>query len=215
MYLVKTPRYIKAAYPSLIWDIKKQNTLFLTFDDGPAPQATDKILNMLADYNAKATFFCIGKNVQQHIEIYNEILLRGHATGNHTFHHLNGWKTDTQTYMADVAACQNYVTSNLFRPPYGRITPQQIKALKKQYKIIMWDVLSGDFDEASDANQCTKNVIENATDGSVIVFHDSEKCGKKVIQSLPAVLEYFSGNGFAFDLISAPIINPPFPIHND
>lgn len=199
MYFVKTPFYLKTVYPSLIWDIKKKNTLYLTFDDGPIPVVTEEILNMLRSYNASATFFCIGENINQNKNIFENLKKDGHAIGNHTYHHLNGWKTDLDKYIEDVRLCDNEFSTPLFRPPYGRIGFQQIQQLKKQYKIIMWDVLSGDFDVDADAAKCTKNVIENSVEGSIIVFHDSLKAKDRVLKSLPLVLEHFSKMGYGFD----------------
>ena len=199
MYFVKTPFYLKTVYPSLIWDIKKKNTLYLSFDDGPIPFVTEEILNMLRAYNASATFFCIGENIRQNRNIFEKLKIDGHAIGNHTFHHLNGWKTDLEKYVEDVKLCNAEYSTQLVRPPYGRIGYQQIQELKKHYKIIMWDVLSGDFDTELDATKCTKNVIENAVDGSIVVFHDSVKAKDRVLKSLPLVLEHFSKEGFVFD----------------
>jgi peptidoglycan-N-acetylglucosamine deacetylase len=201
MYFVKTPAYLKTIYPSLLWDIKKEDTLYLTFDDGPIPEITEHILDMLQAYNAKATFFCIGENVKNNEHIFNRIKHDGHTVGNHTFHHLSGWKTDTEVYLDDISACDALVQSKLFRPPYGRIGYSQIQQLKKDYKIIMWDVLSGDFDSHITAEQCTKNVIDHATHGSIIVFHDSIKARDRVLKSLPVVLEHFSQKGFVFEPI--------------
>ena len=199
MYFVKTPFYLKTVYPSLIWDIKKKNTLYLTFDDGPIPVVTEEILNILRSYNASATFFCIGENISQNLNIFEKVLKEEHAIGNHTYRHLNGWKTDLETYVEDVRLCDLKFSTPLFRPPYGRIGFQQIQELKKQYKIIMWDVLSGDFDTDADASKCAKNVIDNAVEGSIIVFHDSLKAKDRVLKSLPLVLEHFSKEGYIFD----------------
>ncbi len=186
----------------MIWDLPKQGTIYLTFDDGPVPGVTDVILDQLKDAGALATFFCIGDNVKKHPDLYNRIQADGHATGNHTFHHLNGWKTENETYFEDVQLCDAVVKSELFRPPYGRISYNQIQELKKEYKIIMWDVLSGDFDTTIDADTCTGHVIANATDGSIIVFHDSEKAKERVLKSLPVILKYFKEKGFKFEAIS-------------
>ncbi|MFI5171003.1 MAG: polysaccharide deacetylase family protein [Chitinophagales bacterium] len=202
MYFVKTPWYLKSVYPSLIWEIKKENTLYLTFDDGPIPYVTEEILNILKDYNAGATFFCIGENVQLHRNIFNRIVDEGHQTGNHTYHHYNGWKTENKIYVDDVMQCELEVPGNLFRPPYGRISYQQIQELKKNFRIVMWDVLSGDFDTAIDAEKCQKNVVDNAVSGSIVVFHDSLKAKDRVLKSLPVVLEHFSERGFKFDPIT-------------
>lgn len=201
MYFVKTPWYLKSLYPSLIWDFPAQGTIYLTFDDGPVPGVTDQVLDMLKMAGAKATFFCIGDNVQKHPDLYQRIINEGHSTGNHTFHHLNGWKTENDQYFNDVELCDDMVHSGLFRPPYGRIGYHQIQEIKKKYKIIMWDVLSGDFDTTINADACTEHVISNATHGSIIVFHDSEKARERVLQTLPVVLNFFGEKGFEFDAI--------------
>lgn len=201
MYFVKTPWYLKTVYPSLIWDIKKQHTLFLTFDDGPIPYVTEEILKMLDSYHAKATFFVIGENVLKHRHIYEKILEANHSIGNHTMRHLNGWKTNDETYYEDTKQCDELIHSKLFRPPYGRIAYHQIQQLKKQYAIYMWDVLSGDFDTDIDAKQCTKNIVDHAEEGSIIVFHDSLKAKERVLSTLPEVLEHFSKKGFKFEAI--------------
>lgn len=202
MYFVKTPWYLKSVYPSLIWDIKKEKTLYFTFDDGPIPYVTEEILNILKDFNANATFFCIGENVVGNKNIFNRIIDEGHSTGNHTYHHQNGWKTENNLYIDDVLQCENEFKSNLFRPPYGRITYNQIQEIKKNYRIIMWDVLSGDFDTDIDADKCSSNVIDNAGEGSIIVFHDSEKAKERVLKTLPEVLDHFSKLGYKFEGIN-------------
>lgn len=198
MYLVKTPWYIKAAYPSLIWRMREPGALYLSFDDGPVPGVTDEILNMLDDHNAKATFFVVGENVARHPQLFEKIKQEGHSTGNHTMHHVNGWKTTNEVYYREAEDCNLLIGSKLFRPPYGRIRYDQIKELKKQYGICMWDVLSGDFDKSIDAEKCIKNVIRNAEDGSIIVFHDSNKAKERVLQTLPAVLKYFATKNYSF-----------------
>lgn len=200
MYFVRTPWYLKI-FPGLTWEISKKNTLFLTFDDGPVPGVTDTILDILQQYNAKATFFCVGENAEKNPVLLQRIIAEGHAIGNHTYHHLSGWRTDIKKYEEDVQQCDDIVHSNLFRPPYGHIGWQQLQYLKKKYAIIMWDVLSGDFDASVSASECAERVIRHAKEGSVIVFHDSEKAKGKVITALPKVLKYFSQKGFTFESI--------------
>lgn len=196
MYFVKTPWYLKSVYPSLVWDMPKDNRLFLTFDDGPVPGVTDKVLGILSKYDVKATFFCIGDNVRKHPELYQQILQEGHMTGNHTFHHVNGWKTDTDAYIEEVSACSNLVNSQLFRPPYGRIGYQQIQELKRQYAIIMWDVLSGDFDQQISPQECLDNVVSGSKAGSIVVFHDSEKAFRRLEYTLPAFMRFCKAQGW-------------------
>jgi peptidoglycan-N-acetylglucosamine deacetylase len=197
-YFVKTPWWLKKIYSSCVWSIDtKAKELYLTFDDGPHPVATPFVLDVLKQHNAKASFFCIGKNVKAHPEIYHRILAEGHSVGNHTQHHLNGWKTDTETYLADTAEAARYIGSTLFRPPYGRIKKQQIRRMK-DYTIVMWDVLSGDFDIELSKEKCAHRVLWNARPGSVVVFHDSEKAFPRLEYALPATLAYFSLQGYTF-----------------
>lgn len=207
MILPKTPTIITAFPSSLIWKLsRKEKKLYLTFDDGPTPEITQKILEILKEYEAKATFFCLGKNVIQNPGIYNLILEQGHATGNHTHTHLNGWKTRSRKYFEDINQASGVIQSNLFRPPYGRLKTKQILRLKSDYKIIMWEILSGDYSKKISPEKCTENVISNAQSGSIIVFHDSEKAKKNVLFALPRVLEHFSGMGFAFDIINSSVL---------
>jgi len=203
-YFVKTPWWLKKLYPHRLWSVAtKEKIIYLTFDDGPHPVATTFVLDELKKYNAKATFFCIGKNVVDHPSIYKRIIDEGHTTGNHTQTHPNGWKTKTPLYLADVAEASTHIQSNLFRPPFGRIKSSQVKGIaeamkNKSAKIIMWDVLSGDFDESLSKEKCLKNVISNSDEGSIIVFHDSEKAFSTVEYVLPATLQFFTEKGYIF-----------------
>ncbi|GEO09872.1 polysaccharide deacetylase [Segetibacter aerophilus] len=174
-----------------------KNEVYLTFDDGPHPTITPFVLRYLRQYNAKATFFCIGKNVKQYPHIYEQIINEGHKVGNHTYNHLNGWKTGDIIYLKDVVLAQQVIDSNLFRPPYGRITKSQVRELCPIFKIILWDVLSGDFDVSLSPQKCADNVIKNTTSGSIIVFHDSEKAFPRLEFALPKALEFLSEKGFA------------------
>ena len=209
-YLAKTPGLLTRLYPSCIWNFPRDNqSIYFTFDDGPHPEATPFVLDTLKQYNAKGTFFCIGKNVAAYPDIYIRILNEGHAVGNHTFDHLNGWKTPDQEYIKNIGDARNYIDSKLFRPPYGRITKFQIRLLtasenvkqKTVFKIIMWDVLSGDFDMSSSAEKCVKNVTSNAEAGSIVVFHDSEKAMPRMQKALIESLKYFSEKGIKFEAI--------------
>jgi peptidoglycan/xylan/chitin deacetylase (PgdA/CDA1 family) len=204
-YLVKSPWWLKKIiYPSYTWDIASTSkSLYLSFDDGPHPLFTPYVLDELKKYKAKATFFCIGKNVAEHPEIYQRILNEGHATGNHTHNHLNGWHTTETEYFDNTLLACRYIDSNLFRPPYGRITRFQAKHLQEKlgFKIIMWSVLSGDFDTSLTEEQCWRNIQKSAKKGAVIVFHDSEKAAPRMLPALKNTLEYFSGKGFAFEKI--------------
>lgn len=208
-YFVKAPWWLKKLYPDCIWKIDtNEKILYLSFDDGPHEEATPFVLDLLAHYQAKASFFCIGKNVQAHPDIYQRILAEGHRVGNHSYSHLNGWKVSTEEYIQDIIKAKNYIDSNLFRPPYGRINRFQRKLLGKanakeqpMFHIIMWDVLSGDFDMALTAEQCTKNVIRHAGPGSIITFHDSKKALPRMKESLEKSLDYFSEKGFRFEIL--------------
>ena len=203
-YLVKTPLLLKKIYPSYLWSIDtKEKTLYLTFDDGPHPEITPFVLKQLKRYNALATFFCIGKNVVAHPAAYRQIQNEGHAVGNHTYNHLNGWKTENEIYLKDIAEASKVIDSSLFRPCYGRITSFQAKNLKpvmkgKEPTIVMWDVLSGDFDTDCIPQQCLANVVFASLPGSIIVFHDSEKAFPRLEYTLPKILNYFSEKGYLF-----------------
>ncbi|MFT7589977.1 MAG: peptidoglycan/xylan/chitin deacetylase (PgdA/CDA1 family), partial [Limisphaerales bacterium] len=194
-------------FSSMTWDFGKEDkTLYLTFDDGPTPQVTDFVLSELERVDAKATFFCIGANVIAHPEIMDRIIAAGHSVGNHTFNHVNGWKTDTEDYTSQVAKCAEVLDSKLFRPPYGRIKISQIKELESNYKIIMWDVISGDFDLSINKEQVLDNVMSNAKGGSIIVMHDSVKAEEKIRYSLPKVLDHFKAEGYSFKKIETAAI---------
>ena len=206
MYLIKTPFWLRALYPNCTWKIpSKEKVIYISFDDGPHPEATPFVLAALKKFNAKATFFCIGNNVLKHPNVYESILLQGHQVGNHTYDHLNGWKTETPTYIENIKDATNLIESNLFRPPYGRITRKQIKNIKSDSKcpqhIIMWDVLSGDFDLKLTGEDCAKNVIKNTQPGSIIVFHDSQKSWERMSVALPIVLAYFSNLGYRMEAL--------------
>ncbi len=203
-YFVKTPWWLKKIYPHRLWQVDtKEKFIYLTFDDGPHPVVTPFVLDELKKYNAKATFFCIGKNVVEFPELYNRIFDEGHSIGNHTQQHLNGWKTRNETYLSDVAIAANYIQSNLFRPPYGRLKSFQAKGISeamknKSAKIVMWDVLSGDFDDSLSNEECLNNVIDNISSGSIVVFHDSEKAFTRLQYTLTRTLKIFSGKGYIF-----------------
>jgi peptidoglycan-N-acetylglucosamine deacetylase len=202
-YLVKTPWIIKKIFPSYVWDIKtSEKIIYLTFDDGPHPVATPFVLDQLKQYNAKATFFCVGKNVIEHPNVYKRVLTEGHATGNHTQHHINGFKTASNIYESEVNEAARHIDSRLFRPPYGRIKNAQSRKIRQTFDIIMWTILSGDFDKAISNEQCLSNVINHTRPGSIIVFHDSEKAFTRLEYALPKVLEFFSREGYRFEKIT-------------
>jgi len=203
MYSVRPPKLLKRLLRDVIWDIPgKGRDMYLTFDDGPNPVITPWVLNLLKDYEAKATFFCVGGNVEKYREVYDLLLKENHMVGNHTYSHKNGWKTRREAYLADVKTCSTVFPATLFRPPYGKLRKSHYKRIKEDYKIVMWDVLSGDFDQKLSNEKCLANVIDNAKAGSVVVFHDSEKALKKLHYVLPRVLEHFSSLGYSFRAIS-------------
>lgn len=200
MFLPKSPQIIKALYSQLIWEIpNNSNKIYLTFDDGPTPEITDWTLDILKKHQIKATFFCLGQNVEKHPEIFQRIIDEGHAIGNHSYSHLSGWKSKDEDYFKDVDKASSKIDSKLFRPPYGRITKSQAKYLKQDYNIIMWSVISGDFDSKTSPEKCLDNVIKNTTGGSIIVFHDSEKASTNLKYALPKAIELLSEKGFVFD----------------
>ncbi len=209
-YVVKIPWWLKKLYSGLTWELPAgKKNLYLTFDDGPHPSVTPFVLEQLKLFNAKATFFCVGKNVEDHPDIYEQIIKEGHATGNHTHRHLNAWETDAAAYLKDIEIAGRYIKSDLFRPPYGKINFKLAKVLQQGlYKaqlpsrIIMWNVLSGDFDEKISPEKCLSNVLKNSSPGSMVVFHDSEKAFTRMHYALPKVLEHFSEKGYTFPAIT-------------
>ena len=203
MFYVSPPFIYKWFLRDAVFRVEtKEKKLYLTFDDGPVPEATPFVLEQLKKYNAKATFFCIGKNMEENPELYKKVLAEGHKTANHTFDHVNGWKTKTADYLANTAKCAELVDSNLFRPPYGKITFSQYSNLKSNYAVVLWDVLSWDFNIETSPEKCLQNVLKNAKPGSIIVFHDSKKAFKNMSYALPRVLEYFAERGYRFEVLN-------------
>lgn len=203
-YFIRTPWYIKKIFSQLTWDIPtNEKKIYLSFDDGPHPVATPFVLDQLKKYNAKATFFCIGKNVVDQPALYSRLLDEGHRAANHTHNHLNGRNVSDKEYFDNILEASKHIDSKMFRPPYGRMKIfQRTNLLKAGWKIIMWDVLSADFDINCTPERCAENVILNARPGSIVVFHDSEKAYNRLQYALPRVLEHFTQKGFSFDLIN-------------
>ncbi len=200
MYLIKTPGFLQRFFPAYTWSVPTtEKVLYLTFDDGPIPEVTPWVLDTLRAFNAQATFFCVGDNVLRHPEVYAQVLAAGHAVGNHTFHHLNGWQTKPVAYLHNVRRCARVVDSRLFRPPYGRLRPSQSRSLQRHFRIVMWDVLSGDFDRTITPQQCLDNVLRYAGPGSIVVLHDSLKAERNLRFVLPAVLKHFADEGYRFE----------------
>jgi peptidoglycan/xylan/chitin deacetylase (PgdA/CDA1 family) len=193
MHLVKTPWLLKKLYPGLIWNINPDSRcIYLTFDDGPIPIVTPFVLNILKQYDAKATFFCLGDNVNKHPDIFEQVKNEGHAIGNHTYNHLRGWDTDDQTYLKNFLLTDKLLDSKLFRPPYGRIKRSQIKLLqnaKPGLEIIMWSILSADFDMTLKPEKCLKNVLKRTGAGDIVLFHDSLKARERLEYALPKAME--------------------------
>lgn len=204
MYLIKTPKFMQAMWPAYTWSIPTvEQVLYLTFDDGPIPEVTPWVLDTLRPFGAKATFFCVGDNVLRHPDVYAQVLAEGHAVGNHTFHHLNGWQTKPIPYLLNVRSCARAVESRLFRPPYGRLRPSQARFLHRHFQIIMWDVLSGDFDPSITSQRCLSNVLRHSRPGSIVVLHDSLKAERHLRFVLPALLRHFADAGYRFEKIGA------------
>lgn len=196
---VQTPRFLHRLFPQLIWkEHVPSKEIYLTFDDGPHPGITPKVLNILAQFDAKACFFCVGENVHKHPDTFQSVLQAGHKVGNHTYNHLDGWKTSNDEYLANVKQCDEEVHSDYFRPPYGKIKSSQIKALKKKYNIVMWTVITHDYDSKYDSEICLKKAIQKTRPGDVVVFHDSLKAEKNVLYVLPKYLEHLSKLGYRF-----------------
>ncbi|WP_088323945.1 polysaccharide deacetylase family protein [Polaribacter tangerinus] len=208
-YLIKTPSIISRIYSKYIWRFStNKKDVYLTFDDGPTPEITPFVLDILKKYNAKATFFCIGKNIEKHPNLFKRIVDEGHSVGNHTQHHKNGWKTSVKSYIREVEMCDTIIhkftvsDKKLFRPPYGKITNKKAKEIiKRGYKIVMWTVLSADFDSKVSKENCLQNVLKNTKKGNIIVFHDSLKASEKLKYVLPQIMKDFTLQKLTFKAI--------------
>ena len=200
--MVKPPNFLRWIYPNAIWSLPSDSkVVYLTFDDGPTPFVTEEVLKILENYQAKATFFCIGKNIEQHPEIFNLVKAKGHHIGSHTYSHLNGWKSKPADYLNDYHNGRDLAGTNLFRPPYGRILLNPLLTIQKQDKVIMWDILSKDYDYKLSPDEVFNNVTKNLKPGSIIVFHDSEKAKKNLLEVLPRLLQYLLQQGYKLDTI--------------
>ncbi len=211
MFAHKTPSLVQRLFPKLLWkEQANSQRLYLTFDDGPVPEATPMVLDHLKKYQAKATFFCVGDNIRKHPHLFSQVVAGGHSVGNHTHNHLDGWKCSTPQYVDNIRQCQELIRQHsgqamsrkpLFRPPYGRLNFKQIKAILPDYRIVMWDVLSGDFSVALKWEKCLRKSIQHTKGGSIVLFHDSNKTLEKLDLVLPSFLEYFSERGYTFDCL--------------
>lgn len=202
MYFAKAPLLLKLLYPKSIWNLSRaEKTVYLTFDDGPIPELTPYVLDILDSFQVKATFFCVGENIKKNPHLLELILNRGHRVGNHTYNHLNGRKTDTKTYLENVEACQELTQSDLFRPPYGMVRRKQLKSLYKTYRVIMWDILSGDYRLDLSPEDCLSNVLNNVRNGSIIIFHENIKASPRLEYALPRAIESLLAAGYTFKLL--------------
>lgn len=202
MYFINAPFFLRWIYPGVTWNRSRMDKkIYLTFDDGPIPEITPWILDVLKQHKIRATFFCVGENIIKHPEIFQRLLNEGHRIGNHTFNHLKGWNTPDSTYIENVRLCQRHTRSNLFRPPYARAKRSQIKLLRKDFELIYWDVLSGDFDLNLSPEACYANVLKYTKNGSILVFHDNLKAIPRVQYVLPKMIQHFSQLGYTFDIL--------------
>ncbi len=202
MFRYNIPYIMPWLIPQIIWKMPKQgNTIYLTFDDGPHPEITNWVLNELDKVGAKATFFCVGDNMSKYPETATKVLEKGHSIGNHTYNHLDGWNTKKFTYLKNILLCNKYTKSNLFRPPYGKISPAQLLTVKKRYKVIYWSLLSRDFEADLDIEASLKYMKENTEAGTIVLFHDSEKAERNLKQMLPAFLKHFTDKGYNFNTL--------------
>ncbi|HXB13241.1 MAG TPA: polysaccharide deacetylase family protein [Bacteroidia bacterium] len=203
MPLARIPKVAEVLYPGGVFRIpeKEKKTVYLTFDDGPIPEATPMVLDILKQHKVKATFFCVGENVQKNPQLFNRITDEGHSFGNHTFNHMDGWKNSVNEYADNTKLCAGVVRSNLFRPPYGRITLKQFRKLKKEYKMVFWDVLSMDYDKEYSAEDCLLLVKKYTRPGSIIVFHDSLKTKEKIAELLAKSIDFLKAEGYDLEAI--------------
>lgn len=197
----RVPTWIRMFFPNRIWQMNVQEkVLFISFDDGPHEMITPQVLDMLAKHGAKATFFCLGKNVLLHPSIFDRIITEGHAVGNHSHHHLNGWKTPDEKYQDDIIAAAGCIPSNLFRPPYGRLTSSQARRLQEAgFQVVMWSVLSADYNKEITKEKCAMRVLENIQPGAIVLFHDSEKAAHNMMYALELLLKYATEQGYRLE----------------
>jgi len=209
----RTPALVQQVFPHRLWSARPhQNEVFLTFDDGPVPEVTPHVLDVLGEHGAKATFFCVGENAERHWELLERIKSEGHTIGNHTHNHLNGWNTGPLDYVHNVAKAQEVLGSSLFRPPYGRLSAIQAAILRKSYRIVMWNVLTQDYDDTISAGQCLRFATEGIRPGDILVFHDSIKALPRLRRVLPIAMRRLKEQGFSFSAISADA-EPQFSMH--
>lgn len=204
LFVHKSPRILKSFYSPFVWEIPTEEpVIYLTFDDGPIPDVTEWVMEQLDSYLAKATFFCIGDNVRKHPEVFAQLIAKGHSVGNHTFNHLKGWHTDDETYLENVRQCSEIlpIDTSLFRPPYGRIKLSQARPLLNDYHVVMWDVLTGDFEKYLNPERCLEKTLKYTKAGSIVVLHDSLKAWRNMSYVLPRMLEHYSSLGYRFEAL--------------
>ncbi len=199
MHFVRPFFILPYLYPDAIWrKNERKNNIYLTFDDGPIPEITPWILDCLKEKHVKACFFCVADNVRKYPDLFQRILDEGHQVGNHTYNHLKGWDCADDQYMENIELADQLIASPLFRPPYGRIKKSQLRKVSKKYQVIMWDVLTGDYDKRISPEQCFKNAVQYTRDGSIIVFHDNIKAIDNVKYALPKTIDHLLVRGFRF-----------------
>ncbi|MCR4619623.1 MAG: polysaccharide deacetylase family protein [Paludibacteraceae bacterium] len=194
---------LKWFYKGALWRVRKhgEKVIYLTFDDGPTPQSTYRILEILRRYNVKATFFCVGENVMKYPEVFEQIKAEGHAVGNHTFNHVSGWNSSTRYFMRQAEKADAYIHSDLFRPPYGHMMPRQLKELKQKYRIVLWDVITRDYNQRLSPKHVMRIVHWYSRNGSIVVFHDNVKAAKNCLAVLPEAIEFYKRKGYSFRLV--------------
>lgn len=202
---VRFPYFLrKLAWQELHWEVNDaRNKIFLTFDDGPHPSLSEKILDILEVYGARACFFCVGENARKYPEITERVIEAGHSIGNHTYSHLNGWKTSTDDYLDDISKAAQFLDTSLFRPPYGKISREQARKLSGKYEIVMWSVLGWDFHPSVSPEECLSRLTTYTKGGSVVVLHDNPRAAENVLYALPRMLEYFIRKGFTFEALGS------------
>jgi peptidoglycan-N-acetylglucosamine deacetylase len=208
LFLHKSNRLLRTVYPEFLWRVETDTpVVYLTFDDGPIPDVTGFVLETLDQYSAQATFFCIGDNVRKHRDVFYRVIEAGHGVGNHTFNHLNGWKSDDAAYLDNIAQCsrQLEIETSLFRPPYGRITHRQAAQVLKTHTVVMWDVLTGDFDPTLPPETVLRKTLHYTEPGSIVVFHDSIKAFPALRHALPRTLCYLAERGYEFRALPVPV----------
>jgi len=199
----QVPEILKFLIKDVVWRMNPdERCIYLTFDDGPIPEVTPLVLDILDDFHAKATFLCVGENVSKYPEVLENVKQQGHAVGNHTFNHVKGFQCSVDDYRSNVMKADELIKSPIFRPPHGQIKPQQIKDLKKNFKILLWDFITYDYDKSIAPTKVYKEVQNKSRNGSIVVFHDSLKAQKKMLEVLPKALKFWQTEGYEIKKVS-------------